>query len=220
MTKIKLKEKALKLRKTGMSYSQIKKKLGVSKSTLSMWLRDLPLSEERIKELRDNNPRRIERYRNTMRKKREGRQRLVYENIAIEIGSLSERELFLAGLFLYWGEGGKTQKSEISMSNTDPAVLKFFIKWISLLKVQKDKIRIVLQLYSDMDEKEEKEFWKQELNLNDENFRKCYIKKSKTLDISYKRKFTHGTCNLRIGGRDLEDRVFMGIRRLREISGS
>lgn len=46
------KNKAIKMRESGMSYSQIKAELGVSKSTLSLWLRDLPLSDERIRELR------------------------------------------------------------------------------------------------------------------------------------------------------------------------
>ena len=67
------KQKVLEYRKEGFSYSQIKEKLKVSKSTLSGWLCDMPLSEERIRELQADNPIRIERYRNTMRTKREAR---------------------------------------------------------------------------------------------------------------------------------------------------
>ena len=53
-----LKEKraeALILRKQELSYSEIKKRLNVSKSTLSLWLRNYPLSKEKINELRGNN---------------------------------------------------------------------------------------------------------------------------------------------------------------------
>ncbi len=67
------KQKALIMRKKGMSYSQIKEKLGVSKSTLSGWLYNMPLSEQRIRELQADSPIRIEKYRNTMRAKRETR---------------------------------------------------------------------------------------------------------------------------------------------------
>jgi len=63
------KEKAIKLRLEGQSYSQIKAELGVSKSTLSGWLGDYPLSSERINELRAHSFKRIERYRNTMQRK-------------------------------------------------------------------------------------------------------------------------------------------------------
>jgi hypothetical protein len=66
MVKRILKEKAFELRKESISYSEIKTKLTFIKSTLSIWLRDLPLSSQRIKELRDNSPKRIERYRNTI----------------------------------------------------------------------------------------------------------------------------------------------------------
>ena len=48
-----LREKAINLRlKEELSYSEIQKRLHVSKSTLSYWLKDYPLTEEKILELR------------------------------------------------------------------------------------------------------------------------------------------------------------------------
>ncbi len=73
---------AVKMRKEGASYSQIRDELGVSKSSLSLWLRDLSLPEERIRELRYHSPQRIERYRNTMQKKRDLRLASVREDAA------------------------------------------------------------------------------------------------------------------------------------------
>ena len=122
------KQKALIMRKSGMSYSQIKEKLGVSKSTLSGWLYNMPLSAKRIRELRADSPSRIEKYRNTMRAKREARLDKVYQKVSKDIGSLSKRDLFLAGLFLYWGEGTKAQRNSVTLTNTNPSMLKFFIK--------------------------------------------------------------------------------------------
>jgi len=89
------------LRKQGKSYSQIKKILKVSKSTLSLWLRNYPLSKQIIRELRDWNEQRIEKFRNTMRKKREERLKEVYKSQKKIISPLNKREFFLAGLFLY-----------------------------------------------------------------------------------------------------------------------
>ena len=71
MAKPKLRDKAIKLRKQGKSYSQIKQEVDVSKGTLSRWLQDYPLSEKRLRELRDHNPKRIEKFRKTMREKRQ-----------------------------------------------------------------------------------------------------------------------------------------------------
>lgn len=78
MARFKDREKALILRKQGMSYSQIKKILKVSKSTLSLWLRNYPLSKQRIRKLRDWNEQRIEKCRETKRKKKEERLKQFY----------------------------------------------------------------------------------------------------------------------------------------------
>ena len=93
MARKKDKQKVLEYRKKGYSYSQIKEKLGISKSTLSGWLHDMPLSEKRIRELRDNSPIRIERYRNTMRAKKDARLTDVYKKVSKDIGTFSKREL-------------------------------------------------------------------------------------------------------------------------------
>ena len=103
------KDKAIGLRLKGYSYSQIKEELGVSKSTLSVWLDKYPLSPERIRELRDRNPQRIESYINTMRKKREQKFLIALEKARRDIGKLTKRDLFIGGFFLYWAEGGKTK---------------------------------------------------------------------------------------------------------------
>ena len=94
MTKVKLRQQATVLRKQGMSYSQIKQILHVSKSTLSIWLKGLPLSKERITELRGRSEKRIERFRKTMLMKKRQRLLNIYNNQKAIITPLSKRELF------------------------------------------------------------------------------------------------------------------------------
>ena len=134
MARLKDREKALALRKQEMSYSQIKKILGVSKSTLSYWLRGYPLSKQSIKKLQRLGARRseqaIEKYRETMRQKREKRLTETYQTQKQLILPLSNRELFIAGLLLYWGEGTKCRRDGLSISNNDPSVIRFFIYWL------------------------------------------------------------------------------------------
>ncbi|PCI28580.1 hypothetical protein COB55_03740 [Candidatus Wolfebacteria bacterium] len=201
------KEKALKLRKKGMSYSQIKDKLGISKSTLSYWLADYPLSEERIRELRDFNPRRIERCRNTKARKKEDRLRGVYKRVKSEIGKLSKREIMLSGLFLYWGEGFKTNYTTTGIANTDPAMIRFYLLWLKSIDAPLNKIVVKIQIYSDMDKEEAISFWKNELKLPNSCFGQIYIKKSKLSGLSYKNGFGRGTCNVMIYQRDLKEAV-------------
>src|SRR3989344_5503567 len=92
-------QKAIELRKTGKSYSEIRQVLGVSKSTLSVWLEDYPLSKRRIRELRDWSQKRIENYKETRRKTREAALAVIYRNEKQGIGRLSSRDIFISGLF-------------------------------------------------------------------------------------------------------------------------
>ncbi|MFA5319352.1 MAG: helix-turn-helix domain-containing protein [Candidatus Paceibacterota bacterium] len=205
------KDKVIKLRLEGLSYSQIKEKTGISKSTLSSWLENYPLSSERIKELRDLSPRRIENFINTMRKKREARLGEIYNQAKKEIGILSDRDLFIAGLFLYWGEGGKTGGTAV-VSNTDPAILKFFLKWLKIMNVSKERIKAKVHLYADMDEKKTLNFWSKELGIPISHFNKSYLKKTNLSDLRYKNGFGHGTCQVRYCDKKLANYIMMSIK--------
>jgi transcriptional regulator with XRE-family HTH domain len=211
------KQKALMMRKAGMSYSQIKEKIGISKSTLSGWLYNMPLSEERIRELRDFSPIRIEKYRNTMRLKKDARLEQVYRKISKDIGVMSKRELLLAGLFLYWGEGTKAQNSLVALTNTNPSMLKFFIKWLKLFEIENKDLKIKLHLYSDMNIKESLNFWSKELKIPLRQFYKSYIKKTSSKSITYKNGFGKGTCSVILGNRDLWEYITMGIKLISEV---
>ena len=170
MARLKDREKALALRKKEMSYSQIKKILGISKSTLSYWLQDHPLSEERIKKLQRLGAKRseqaIERYRNTMRIKKEKRLKDIYNIQKKDVLPLNKRELFLTGLMLYWGEGTKCRINTLEMTNSDPAVINFFIYWgMKSLLIPKERVRIQLHLYKDMNINKEINYWSNTIKL-------------------------------------------------------
>ena len=217
MAKRKEHQKALELRKDGKSYNQIRKTLSVSKSTLSLWLRDLPLSRKRIRELRDWNQVRIENYRETRRKNREEKLRVIQEEEKRIILPFSSRDVFIAGLFLYWGEGGKTSLGEITLSNTNPAVIKAFLAWaVQVLRVDRNHIYIRLHLYSDMDPEKEMGIWSKLLNIPRSQFRKPYIKASKFTSLTYRPGFGHGTCNIGTGSAIVAKKVMMGLKVIEE----
>jgi len=218
MARLKDREKALALRiEKEMSYKQIKETLGISKSTLSYWLRDYPLSQKRIKELHKEGARSseqaIEKYRTTMRLKKEKRHKDTYEVQKKEILPLNKRELFIAGLMLYWGEGTKCRMDSVGISNSDPTVIKFFIYWLTqILSVPREKVKIQIHLYSDMDISKEINYWSHVLKIHKEQFNKPYIKKNSSGRINHKGSFGHGTCLARVGGVELAEKIHMGIK--------
>ena len=202
---------ALDLRRQGKSYTQIKDILQLSKSTLSLWLRDYPLSKEQIDALRGKNPRRIEKFRETMRNKHNLRLEGVYNKQRKVLLPLTKKELCIAGLFLYWGEGSKTTGA-VSLNNTDPSVLKFELYWLAkICSVPKDKIRVYLHLYKDMDIDKEISFWSKQLKIPLGQFIKPYVKSSNREDLTQKG-FGHGTCGLIVNDIHLKERIMMGIK--------
>lgn len=218
MARLKDRQKAISLRLAGNSYSQIKEKLGISKSTLHYWLVDYPLSEERISQLRDWNARRIEHFRQTFKRKKEERRKIVRERMKKQIGLLSVRELFLAGLLLYWAEGMKVDRNTVSLTNTDPAMLRFFISWLIQCGVSRQKLKARLHLYSDMNIQKQTRFWARELNFPVSTFRNTYVKKSESNKRkNYKGRFGFGTCSVWIHSRDLYELIVMGIDVLRTL---
>jgi hypothetical protein len=215
MALLEKKAKAVQMRRDGASYSQIKDALGVSKSTLSTWLAGMPLPEARLRELRDFNAVRIERYRETRRRTRDARRSLVRKVAKREIGALSKREVLIAGIFLYWGEGTKTDATSVSVANTDPAMLRFFIRWLAVLGVPKNKIRFRVHLYKDMNIENELNYWSSALGIPRSQFRKPYVKKSRRSSLSYPQRFGHGTGNVIFGNRDVAERALESLEYIR-----
>jgi len=204
-----LKDEAIKLRKQGKSYSQIKAELGISKSTLSGWLSSMPLSPSAITALQKSSAV-IEKIRQTKLKNRTTRLNGVYDKVSRDLGIITGREQFVAGFFLYWAEGAKTTPYAITLSNTDPEMIVTFIEWLTLLEVPKDKIIIRLQLYADMDVKKEIIYWVKNTGISIKNFKKPYIKKSNLSDLTYISR-GHGTCNAMVYSRDVAEYVHQGL---------
>lgn len=208
--------KAITLRKKGMSYSQIKIEMGVSKSTLSGWLSEMPLSKKRINELRANSEIRIEKYRMTMQKKKDYRRSIVFQKVSGDI-SCSRNPEFVAGFYLYWGEGTKSAEYTTSLTNTDPSIVKCFVMWLESMGIKKDLLKVKLHTYSDQNELKLKQFWSKHLGISIQNFNKSYIKTTSAEARTYKGMFNHGTCVVSYHNRDTYEYVMEGIRYLRNI---
>src|SRR3989338_169223 len=137
--------KARQLRKKGKSIRQIAQILKVSKGTASIWCRDIALSPKQIQAL---NKRRITGgYEGRLKGARMQHERKLaiirqYEIDAEKnIGNLSQREFFFAGIGLYWGEGSKVGH-RVKFANSDPILVRFMMMWFrDILEVPNDKFR-------------------------------------------------------------------------------
>jgi hypothetical protein len=203
------KQRAIELRKTGKSYREIRSVLNVSKGTLSGWLNNFPLSPA---QLTASKHKRVETYIATRKRNREVLLKNIYEEQKLKILPLSKRDIFIAGIFLYLGEGGKTTLSELALSNTDPAIVKSFIVWLKSMGVDVSRTYFRLHLYKDMNPEKEIMYWCDQLGVARSQFRNSYIKKSNLIDITYKNGYGHGTCNARFGNAILTRKIFMAMK--------
>lgn len=213
-----LRQKAVKLRvEKELSYGEIKKRLNVSKSTLSYWLRDFPLNEKKILELRrkgwTKSEASREKFRATMREKKKLKNQEIYKKYRKEFSALSKKTLFIAGVVLYLCEGTKTDYSRIVLTNTDPKVIKFFIWWMNIfLDIPKNKIKVALHLYEGMNLEKEFNFWKNGLEISKGQFFKTSVRKLRKSSFSYGESFRHGTCKIYFGDAGKKREIMMAIQ--------
>jgi len=133
MSKSVQKIKARELRRSGQSIKEIAKKLNVSTSSVSEWCREIKLTPDQITILenraRDPFYGRRAFYLASIKRKKDLKISRLKEMGAKKVGKLTKRELFLVGAALYWGEGFKKDK-QVGLANSDPEVIKIFIKWL------------------------------------------------------------------------------------------
>ncbi len=133
MAKSQLNLEARKMRAKGISVRTIAQQLHVSRSTASLWVRDIILSIEQLETLRKCSLKGSERGRllGAMKQKQDRLKRI---DDGIQKGKnafpiISKRELFIAGIALYWAEGTK-KKRELTFCNSDPKLVQFMLTWL------------------------------------------------------------------------------------------
>lgn len=148
MAKYRERIRARKLRREGKSVGEITKLIGVSKSSISVWCRDIELTQNQIDKLVERDRRGGVRGRMVAAKNRRAERvarELYYERVGIEkVDELSKRELFITGCALYWAEGAKRNFS-VSFINSDPAMILIFMKWLrECLGISVERLRAVV----------------------------------------------------------------------------
>jgi len=189
MAKVFEKEKAICLRKKGESIKTIAKKLNISKSTVSLWCRDIKLSAGQIKKLHKSMVSgsyagrmkgAIMQHEYRIKREKEG------EIIGIKkIGRLSERDLLIAFTALYWGEGSK-KKRELFIVNSDPEMVRFIFKILrKIFKIEDNRfiVGVGINIIHKKREEEIKNYWSEIIGIPKDRFRKTIFAKSKNKKI-------------------------------------
>ena len=156
------------LRGTGLPLAEIAARLGVSKSSVSLWVRDVEFeSLPRVTRGRRREP-------NALQRRRQAEiDRLLAEGRA-RMGRLSEREFLVAGVALYAGEGSKGDGSVV-FANSDPRMVVFFCSWLRyFFQIDESRLRVRLYLHQGLDLAGAIAFWSQLTGIPGSQFSKPY----------------------------------------------
>lgn len=119
--------------------------------------------------------------------------------------NLEESKLFGLGLGIYWGEGTKANKNAVRISNSDPVLLRIFIKFlVKLFCVKKDNLRFQLHIFSDIGINEAESYWIKELKIRKSQFFKPTIIRSGSLG-TYRHKSKYGVITIHYGNTKLRN---------------
>ena len=190
--KIEEKNKAIELRKQGLSYKEILEQISVAKSSLSLWLRNVGLSKKQKQRLTKKKIASALRGALSRKNQRLDIVKRISGAAKDEIGKINKRELWLIGATLYWAEGSKQKEHNVSQvvkfSNSDPRAIRFFLKWLRVIcEISRKDIYFRIALHENSTNKltEVKVYWSKVTGFPLDCFQKIDWKKNK---INTKRK--------------------------------
>jgi len=138
-------EQARRLRATGLPMADIAARLGVSKSSVSLWVRDVPF------EARPRPTRGRRRGPNALQRRKQAEIARLLAEGRDRVGRLSEREFLVAGVALYAGEGSKGD-GNVRFANSDPRMIGFFCSWLRrFFEIDESRLRVHLYLHQGLD---------------------------------------------------------------------
>ena len=210
------KELAFSLRKQGKSYKEIHRDLGMSVSTLSNWFHNVDFSEEIKRSVIAKAQLKSTAHMQVLNRARGDLLRAHYAQGEIE--ALQELKdnisnpLFISGVTAYWGEGDKLTRNQVRLANTDPQMIKLFINFLIIFcYIPKDKLRLALHIYEDLDDGKCRTYWSEVTGLN-------YFHKTMVLPSRHKtRRLPYGTCTVITTNTYLKRKLLLWIDQMPEI---
>ncbi|GAA2615436.1 hypothetical protein [Streptomyces tubercidicus] len=173
-----LRTRARELRRQGLTYDRIQLELGCSKSSISLWVRDLPKPPPRTREEASAIARRG--WEATL-ERREKERRRTKDEATRRLGSLSDRDLLIAGVALYWAEGTKdkphARREGVTFVNSDPGVIRLYLAWLKLLAVEPDRIGFRVMIHGTADVAAAERYWADLVGIEVGALQKTTIKK-------------------------------------------
>lgn len=209
-------EQARRLRRErGLSIKEIADLLGVAKSSVSLWVRDIELTPSQHEALQLKN--RLYGPQALARSALMERHRTRRIN-AQEEGRMYARcgdPLHAAGCMLYWAEGSK-HRNTLKLTNSDPALVRFFVHFLrEYFLLRDEEFRITCNLFADHAERQWQieQFWLDTLRLPRTCLRKSTVNVySKYSQKKRKNMLPYGTCRVEVNRTRVVQSIYGAIQ--------
>jgi hypothetical protein len=146
-------ERARELRAQAWTLAEIAAELGCAKSSASLWTREVeftPKPRNRGNGITEPHPMHLAKLAEIDECRRWA---------AEALGRLSDRDLFVAGIGLYAGDGAKTG-NEVRFANSNPELVRLFCRWLrTFFEVDESRLRVTLYLHDGLDLDAANEVW-------------------------------------------------------------
>jgi hypothetical protein len=165
--KVEAQERARQMRARNMTLQDIAIELRVAKSSVSLWVRDVPFTSSKRRTGPQNRPHpaREAKLAQIAALNAEGIER---------IGTLGDEAFLVAGVALYAGEGSKTE-GEVRFANTDPTMVRFFCAWLRrYFAIDETRLRVRVYLHEGLDLDAAEANWSEVTRIPRSQFGKAY----------------------------------------------
>jgi hypothetical protein len=202
------------MRQAGASIATIHATLPVAKSTISLWVRDIPLDEEHRRALEAANPAvngRQVGQRAWSRACRDERRRAQEHGRALaRLGD----PLHCAGCMLFWGEGSK-ERNGVAFTNADVDMHRFFLRFLrESYGVHDEAVRLMVNCHlgNGLSVEEIEDWWLAALALPRTCLRKSTVDRPSRASKGVRRPLIHGTVQLRVGSTWIVQSIYGAIQ--------
>ncbi len=118
--------------------------------------------------------------------------------------NVKDRELLIAAIMLYYGEGAKTGVT-VDFANSDELVIKLFLKFLrKICRVKENKLRFYLYCFEDQDIDALIKYWSFQLNAEKVQFTKPHVRPAVNRG---RRSMPHGLLHVRYGDKKLLEKI-------------
>lgn len=176
-------KEARKFRRRGKSIKEIARKLDVSPASVHKWCQDIRLTPLQRRQLDQKVLNALQKGRKKTAKHQRAKRLKEIKTLRTEgiteVGRLLKREFFLTGVALYWAEGFK-KDSRLGFANSDPNMVKFFLKWLvkNCGVPEKDiRLRVGLNISHKNRTKEVEKYWSELTEIPLNQFQKPFFQK-------------------------------------------